>query len=208
MRSAYLLAKITPHTGTYEVQGPKTGSGGNQDGMGKSATRPGRPSGFVFSVEAAGYATAPLPRGLSDLMFCKYGHNTARDEAKLTGLVRLVVQDWAIKRKWDLRRMRDDTIDNLVKVAVLEALSSGACSQCLGTKSFMQDNVFTECQACDGTGYSRISERACAYLIGIHHETFRRSWKRRYNEILSMLTDWENDASWIIYDRLNDRDEV
>lgn len=203
MKSAYLLAKITPHAGTYQIQGIKKGYGKKGE-MGKTSTRTGRSEGFIHSVEAAGFATATLPPGLSDLIFCKYAHNTEADENRLVNLVNIIVLHKAAKENWDISRIKQDTLGNVVKIAVREALSSGTCLECRGVKSVLKDMVHMDCEACDSTGYARISMRARAYMIGIHHETFRRSWKRRYNDILSMLTDWENEALWTIASRISD----
>ena len=215
VRPAYLLSRITPKAGDFsgtvvpsrkaKKQSQRDDKYGVRDLPGNKSTRRTRPEGFIFGVEAVGYATAYLPDGLSDLFYCKYGHGDELQRMKLYRLVGAVILDIAKKEGWNLKKMKPNTMKNVVETAVSEALMSGTCIDCNGTKVKVTKNRISDCVTCDGTGYGRLPLRARAHLCDMHHTAFMRNWLKRYNMILSMLTDWENEAAWLIYDRQIDR---
>jgi len=212
VRPAYLLARITASAGDFSASArpsEKTKKHAKftefKEFPGKTSTRSGKPEGFIFGVEAVGYATAFLPDGLCDLFFCKYGHGDELQRLKLFRLVGAVVKQIAIDEKWNLTRTKPETLGNVIETAVSEALMSGTCVDCKGTKVHVTDKRISDCHTCDATGYARLPLRARAHLCDLHHATFQRTWLKRYNMILSMLTDWENEAAWMIYDRQIER---
>ena len=100
-------------------------------------------------------------------------------------MTRKQVEALAARSKW---KVRPSQIKALADIATHEALAPCRCKKCNG----IGYKVNKACLACGGTGYGHESYRSMAAIIGVDEAAFRRGWKDKLSNALSILYEIEN----------------
>jgi hypothetical protein len=64
------------------------------------------------------------------------------------------------------------------------------CKVCRGTGIMKIES----CHACFGSGKKRLTHAVLANAVGIHRSNWLRSWNDKFNSVLQIMNEWEDDA--------------
>jgi len=143
--------------------------------------------GNLLKIEHAG-----LLSGLNEVetayAFAKYGLDD-HSRRKLVGYVLSKSFALADKEGW---KCEVGFLKLLSDLAVAEAVDSHICMKCHGTGC----EGIKPCKSCKGTGRKAVSDRQKAKAVGIDVAAWCRTWRRRYNEILSFVNEIDGSMQY------------
>lgn len=91
-----------------------------------------------------------------------------------------------------------DILRSMCRLALLEA-AEPKCPQCKGRGHGMRGGA---CRSCGSTGDMRIFDRDRAYAIGVMPDAYRKTHRRRYQWIQSIVTAYEHSTIDEMYENL------
>lgn len=157
-------------------------------------------SGMTQADVAA--SLAGTHRGAVLLIRVKWAHEVGLCDE----LVRLSLAEASkFAYKWKKsKHMRPGLVRSMITIALEEVINPRQCGKCSGRGIvYKKFGVVEECRICEGTGRKSRSMRSIAGELDIPRESWRREWRFRYVQIVSMLNDWENEALRNMSKRLN-----
>ena len=90
------------------------------------------------------------------------------------------IEAWRIRKGSDLMRM-------IAQCSVWEVVDPGRCSVCHGVGSVGYKQTIHTCRTCNGVGNIRLTDKNIASSLGLNINTYRATWKRRYQDIRGRL---------------------
>ncbi len=104
------------------------------------------------------------------------------------------------EERWKVHRV--DLLPRIVRLALVEAISSMTCYACHGTKYRMKLNrdgsatgLLVPCRYCHGSGRYRFTDKRCYEILELDRKGWERTWRDRYRgHILPIVDRWESLA--------------
>ena len=146
---------------------------------------------------AVGMLRRPGPNGASmpdrfaqALILYKWaGHDDAQTHRALVREIVVAISAWAAAERWRIRKGR---LQSLAELAIAEMISPEVCRACNGAGEVWDSSgQQVVCEACAGVGRFPWSMRRRAQVVGMHGESWRVSWDRRYRRVLGLLEEVE-----------------
>lgn len=129
---------------------------------------------------------------LSDLTACLY--TEASNNHKYTDLARR-------------RSHYPGLVFDLSKMAVTEyCLSTITCKTCEGRKEAVISAKVVKCGECGGSGMKNqgvTRHELITGLLKMSHMTFYRTWRQPYDDMIDLLTRWDQTALGAVHNRLH-----
>lgn len=122
---------------------------------------------------------------------------TGDSEISIHTTVLSLVKALSKENKWKCRD-RDNRLESLANLVVLEYILEPRCPLCHGTKYYQNK----PCDVCKATGFIRWNDQERASAIGVNPSVWLRTWKERYALVMQRLNEHETDAYRSIRDRL------
>lgn len=120
------------------------------------------------------------------------------DDSSLNSFFMVPTIDEATKLPeiYQMRHNTKDGVKGLILGAIRELAIPNHCSGCAGKGEVWKrgHTVEVECEKCMGTGIKKMSESRRAHNAGKDKAGFRRYWKKPYESVFKMLSEWENDV--------------
>lgn len=157
----------------------------------------GRSTDDVMSkAEIAGYL-AGLSRIQVNMALAKYAGDVDAERLLIAG-VHVHVAGVAISEKWQVVKGKP-VISNLCAVACFEAVRPNSCPGCQGTGFSANRFVHRQCSKCGGSGIKYLSGRVVSNAIGVDECNYRRTWRKRFDDVMQFVNEIDGDVRRLIY---------
>ena len=161
-----------------------------------------RGSGFnaLTSLDvAAALAGAPQPAQRTALAaFAGF------PEPLLPGLVEARLYRLAKSERW---KGWEGRLNLIARAAVWEYCEPPRCGACEG-RAIVYTPQPSNCQACNGSGYGRLSASRLCDAIGVSLEAWKGEWRYRYDRAYAIVAGWGGEALSHLYRRLSTEEQV
>ncbi|MEN8171406.1 MAG: hypothetical protein ABFS03_00850 [Chloroflexota bacterium] len=107
----------------------------------------------------------------------------------------------AVKGNWRAGKRGLDRIRSVLQLAIYESITQMICPTCRGTK-FNPRNPTKTCSGCDGKGIWRMTDADKYRTVGISQQSWNKTWKWRFNDMLILLEKYEYSAKRKVLNRL------
>lgn len=147
----------------------------------------------LTASDIAAACSSADPFGLDILLVKTAGVSATGLFEQVHGLVKRLAteQSWKLRKKQ--RRLHD-----FASLVMFEYMQEPRCPLCHGTKYYKAK----PCTPCKGSGYIRMNDALRAEAIGINRSVWKRVWKKRYNEVISLVNYYESKAVYSIKQKL------
>lgn len=132
--------------------------------------------------------------------FC--GHDSGISSKERT-IIRTLTMLVTLFIKVNKFKIKPDTLDGLVRVAMLE-FTQPVCGVCHGSGwvAGAAGNANQECESCNGHGRKRMSGRKRCKVIGIDHKNYTNSHDEVSKEIMRIISTWEQKIIKNVNDKM------
>ncbi len=168
MDARYLLARLNSIEHHYEKQIQSTGE----------KLTPMMVAAALSGLEKSAYL-------LARYVWCQ--DETVYSE--LLSEVEQMVQGLALSEEW-CGFAAEEKIQALSALALRYFQHRSLCKACSGTGIVK----ITSCPQCFGSGKQRLTHSVLANAVGVHRSNWLRSWNEKFNLVLAVLSEWEEEA--------------
>jgi len=178
MHPIRLLSKLAPKAINYD----SAGQGSTVD---------------VIDWRTAAHALSGLPADASDWAFYQF----AGQRETLPRVVRNLTMFVTLFIKIRRYKIKPNTLEGLVRLSIVE-FTQPVCGNCNG--SGCNELNHAECNNCCGAGRLLLSNRQRCSVIGINHKSYSNTHNDIVNELMRLISDWEQAIIKNVTDKMSD----